>query len=430
MLELFAKLVFYAGTKLRNPSYFDALATLKKTDFYTRPALRSIQEKRLNDLLRFVFLHSPYHRSNLSSILGSEFKEIQLEDLHLLPIVSKGDLIQYNADIHTYKSYNFKKLFYSETSGTDGKALTFFKDERWDSYNRASIARGLNWHGVNPWERNGYLWGYSFSIITKLKTSLMDALLNRFRIFSYQEKDLNKFLYKLSKARYLSGYSSMIYEVAKLAEAKNVKLKLKLVKGTSEKIYDHYHSPVINAFGGKIVSEYGAAEAGIIAFECCYGAMHINEETCIVEEVDGEILVTNLLSYSFPIIRYKLGDMISLSDSSCKCGRHRKIISSVLGRVGKNIIGADGARFPSLTLYYVFKRLAVEHDIKLNYRAEQTEPGRLLIKIAESIDESIEKLLHEVCADYFRESLEIKIVHGVQIHTRKGKFKDFYSTLE
>lgn len=61
------------------------------------------------------------------------------------------------------------------------------------------------------------------------------------------------------------------------------------------------------AFGAKIISEYGAAESGLIAYECpeC-GNMHINMENVIVEESEGEIVVTNLLSRSFPIIRYKL----------------------------------------------------------------------------------------------------------------------------
>ena len=32
-----------------------------------------------------------------------------------------------------------------------------------------------------------------------------------------------------------------------------------MIKGTSEKIYDHYQEKVIKVFGRKIISEYGAA---------------------------------------------------------------------------------------------------------------------------------------------------------------------------
>ncbi|TOH87149.1 hypothetical protein, partial [Vibrio parahaemolyticus] len=76
----------------------------------------------------------------------------------------------------------------------------------------------------------------------------------------------------------------MIYEVAKLANKKNIQLSnIKFIKGTSEKIYDFYQDEVQRAFGQKIVSEYGSAESGIIAFECPYGNMHVNEECCVLE---------------------------------------------------------------------------------------------------------------------------------------------------
>src|SRR5690606_4032961 len=97
---------------------------------------------------------------------------------------------------------------------------------------------------------------------------------------------------------------------------------LKLVRGTSEKIFEKYQQEAVQAFGRRIVSEYGAAESGIIAFECAEGSMHVNMETCIVEVENGEILVTNLVSRSFPIIRYRLGDYIELdTHTKCLCGR-------------------------------------------------------------------------------------------------------------
>jgi phenylacetate-CoA ligase len=57
--------------------------------------------------------------------------------------------------------------------------------------------RGYAWHDVKPWERNGYLWGYNFSFKRKLKVRVLDELQNRFRLFSYDEKEIEKFLIKL-----------------------------------------------------------------------------------------------------------------------------------------------------------------------------------------------------------------------------------------
>ena len=70
----------------------------------------------------------------------------------------------------------------------------------------------------------------------------------------------------------------------------------------------------------------------------------------IVEEDENKIVVTNLLSKSFPIIRYKLGDYIKLKkpEFECPCGRKHRVIEEVLGRVGTNVIGIKND-YPSLT---------------------------------------------------------------------------------
>ena len=93
----------------------------------------------------------------------------------------------------------------------------------------------------------------------------------------------------------------MIYEVAKYINSLKVKPKfnLKLIKGTSETILPQYKTEIKNTFGIQIVSEYGATESGIIAFECPHGKLHINMEGVIVEEIDNEIVVTNLQMTSF-----------------------------------------------------------------------------------------------------------------------------------
>src|SRR5690606_11264256 len=151
------------------------------------------------------------------------------------------------------------------------------------------IFRGYSWYDIKPWERNGYFWGYNLDKSALIKIKILDFFQNRFRLFSYEDSEVLNFVKKLKKAKYLHGYSSMIYEVAKIINAKGLSAnyKLKMVKGTSEKIYDSYQKEVEKAFGLKIISEYGSAEGGLIAFECVEGNMHINVENVIVEVEDG-----------------------------------------------------------------------------------------------------------------------------------------------
>ena len=157
---------------------------------------------------------------------------------------------------------------------------------------------------MKPWDRNGYFWGFNFSKKEGLKTTVLDFLQNRFRLFNFKDKQLKMFVKKLSTSVYVHGYSSAIYETAKKINRQELKkpVHLKMVKGTSEKIFESYQSEIQQAFGQKMISEYGAAETGIIAFECPKGAMHINMEGVLVEEINDEIIVTNLQLNSFPII--------------------------------------------------------------------------------------------------------------------------------
>lgn len=230
---------------------------------------------------------------------------------------------------------------------------------------------------------------------------------------------------------YIEGYSSAIYEISKEINKSNldVNKQIKMIKGTSEKIYDKYQIEVKKAFGKKMISEYGAAEAGIIAFECPYGNMHITMENVIVEVINGEILVTNLLSKSFPIIRYRLGDAIRINKNiSCKCGMQHYIIQDILGRTGQKIVGIKES-YPSLVLYYIFKNLALEYGIILNYQVIQEKRGILKFNIEQKISKIEKEKLTKEIKKYFKEDIAFEIKDDLEIKSRDKKQKDFISFL-
>jgi phenylacetate-CoA ligase len=423
------KLIYSLGMRIRNNKIPDNLAFLKNSEKWDMQSLHEYQLTRLREILLHAYKNTEYYRLlfDKNNIDPEAIKD--LSDLKKIPALSKEQLLQ-NAPIIQNRIAG-EKHFYSETSGSTGRPLVFFRNADWDAWHRSSALRGYSWYGVSPWERNGYLWGYNFSFKRRIKTQLLDWLQNRFRMFSYDEHDISCFLTKLEKASYLEGYSSMIYELAKrINKAGALPMKnLKMIIGTSEKIFDLYQREVMNAFGRKMTSEYGAAEAGIIAFECPFGNMHMNMETVIVEEEENEILVTNLVSHSFPIIRYRLGDYISMDyETSCECGMQHYIIKDVLGRVGKVIYGRS-REYPSLTLYYVFKNLAMEHDIILNYQARQSVKSQLKLNIESLLTERERKLLIKEIDKYFHDDLDVDISDNVDLKSVQKKKVDFVSEL-
>ncbi|MFA5298160.1 MAG: phenylacetate--CoA ligase family protein [Lutibacter sp.] len=428
---MFSKLIFKIGQKLRNPSIISWFDFLKATEKWTEEELLAYQLKKLQKLVTVAYTHSPYYKNSFDA-LGIKPSDIQsLEGLKKLPIITKKELLVYNKDFHT--NLKFNKIFQANTSGTSGESLKFSREESADSFNRASIYRGYSWYGVNAWERNGYFWGYNFSKIEKLKMRILDGLQNRFRIFNYEEKELGLFTKKLKNAKYLHGYSSMVYEVAKIINAQNLKKpsNLKMVKGTSEKIIEAYQEEVQKAFGVKMINEYGAAETGIIAFECKSGNMHINMEGVIVEEIDHEIVVTNLQMHAFPVIRYKLGDYITLAPETkkCDCGLQHRIIEEVTGRIGHAVYGKIN-KYPSLYFYYIFKNLATKHALLLTYQVVQQEKGKLIFLIEQQLDEKERLLLKNEIAVYFKNDMESEIEFAQKIRIKGKKLRSFVSKIE
>lgn len=427
----FNKLIYTWGTRLRNPRLFAHFGELVSTDFLSREELDKISEERLSSLLKWAYRNSPFYKKAMEAIDFNPENGIDWTKFRQLPVVSKSDLINYNSDIQVNPA-SFEKIFYCESSGTSGQVLSFIRDENWDSFIRAAQLRGYSWYGIKPWDFNIYFWGYNLGFLKRLKLRLMDFLVNRYRIFNYDESSLKKLRKKARNASYIEGYSSMVYEMAKLIPSEGVSFpRLKMVKGTSEKIFPHYLAEVRRAFKLDMISEYGAAEAGIIAFECPKGTMHIVEEGVYVEVSESnEIIVTNLVSNSFPIIRYSLGDAVILGaqEEFCTCGRNHRVIKEVTGRVGKNILGKSNL-YPSLTLYYVFKNIFFQYHQSIDYQAIQYQKGELEIHTLKELSSAQKNWVLAETKNYFGADLDITFKVASTFRMEKGKLKDFISKI-
>lgn len=424
---LLSKVIFWCGAKKRNPTLFHQYRELKRSEHWSREQLGELQNQKLRDLIRLAYDKTEYYH-DLFDKNGLKPEDIQCaEDVKKLPILEKRDILQ---NTEAMRNRDCKYAFYSETSGSTGEPMVFYRSEQWDSAGRAAQMRGYSWYGVDPWEKNGYLWGHLYGSKYELKTRILDRLVNRFRMFSYDSDSIARFSKKLKGAAYLEGYSSMIYEVAKhVNESGEGPIHLKMVKGTSEKIFDSYQDEVRKAFGQKMISEYGAGESTLIAYECPCGNMHVVMENVIVEDYNGEILVTNLNSTSMPIIRYRLGDSVVIDrEKTCPCGMKHEIITDVLGRVGKTVYGESG-KYPSLTLYYIFKSFALKNGKTVNYQGVQRKKGELELHLDRDISALEKEEIHKECHNYFGEDIHVTLYPSDLVRDHTKKFQDFVSEI-
>ena len=217
-LSIFHKIFYITGVCLKNAEVIKKYRFLKKTEKWNRAQIEAYQLSQINKLLINAVSNSEYYKEKYKNI---DFRIDSLDDLKKLPTLSKFELLKFNTDIHTKTN---DKLIFSETSGSTGEPLIFYRNKEWDGGHRAAQLRGYSWHDIKPWNKNGYFWGYDFSNKSIIKIKFLDFLLNRHRIFSYKEKDIKKFTKKLKSSQYVEGYSSMIYEVAKSMNKKEQKI--------------------------------------------------------------------------------------------------------------------------------------------------------------------------------------------------------------
>ena len=125
--------------------------------------------------------------------------------------------------------------------------------------------------------------------------------------------------------------------------------------------------------------------------------------------------------------RYRLGDYVELqSTPNCRCGMAHPVIREVLGRVGKVIYGARQT-YPSLTLYYVFKNLAMSRNLVLNYQAIQRVKGKLDVAIDAALETEARRLVDAEFRKYFGDDLEVVLSDGVSLKSQERKKADFIS---
>ncbi|MDM0106966.1 phenylacetate--CoA ligase family protein [Variovorax sp. J22R24] len=184
------------------------------------------------------------------------------------------------------------------------------------------------------------------------------------------------------------------------------------------------------ALNCRVANSYGASEFLALASECRLGNLHLNSDWAILEAVDehgrevpaGEAgattLLTNLANHVQPLIRYDLGDRVTLHAAACACGSHHPVID-VLGRNDDSLqLGRPGDPMVRITPLAV--STVLEDDAGLfDFQLEQQGPCHLLLRTGlhgEAADASLRRARAVLSAFLVRQGAD-----GVHIHCRSGE---------
>jgi phenylacetate-CoA ligase len=87
--------------------------------------------------------------------------------------------------------------------------------------------------------------------------------------------------------------------------------------------------------GVRCVDHTGMTELGPTGVSCSQrDGVHLIESEFVFEEVEGELVATNLGRWGSPLVRYRTGDRVQLSREPCSCGSpFVKVVGGLRGRV-------------------------------------------------------------------------------------------------
>src|ERR1035438_2479361 len=106
-------------------------------------------------------------------------------------------------------------------------------------------------------------------------------------------------------------------------------LAVRLVKVA---LLEHQRRAIEEAFKTRVFDQYGQAEMQSFWYECEAGRMHAHPLAGITEILRpdgtpaalgemGEVVLTGLVNYAMPLVRYRVGDTARFATESCSCGR-------------------------------------------------------------------------------------------------------------
>lgn len=369
---LVARTLFRAQeAAVRRPT-FACLARLERSQWQTRADIEARQTQALNRFLHNAAQHSPWHAQRLRAAGLDEAVgqgQMQLADLSRLPTMNKRDARDH-VDQLVWRGAPGGVFPYT-TGGSSGEPLRFYFGRTRQAADAAGRLRARRWWGVNPGDREVYLWGAPVELnkTDRIKT-LRDRLVNQVLLnaFEMSAARMDEYLAVIQawQPRAIYGYASSLALLCAHAEARNFKFRipgLRVVSTTGEPLFPHQRELIERVMRVPVSVEYGARDAGLMALESPEHALLQMSETHIIEVLDaagnpaneGEAVITSLVSEAQPFIRYRTGDVVRRSNRSDLGGRGLHVLDAVVGRQTDFVVGADGRIMHALALIYVLR---------------------------------------------------------------------------
>jgi phenylacetate-CoA ligase len=327
------------------------LRSLEESQYWPRERILELQRERLKKLLVHAYENTGFYRKRFDDAGFNPYSFRHADELTVIPILTKEQIREHIGSL-VARNYLPADIHPAETGGTSEVKMRFFRDNKSLSMKEAAIYRFGRWAGWNFGDYMGLVWPahQDFMGYNTWKSRIRNEFYKRQVLFAaalIDDRACEGYLRQVEKKRptTILAFSSPIHELAKYMARQGIdNVRLKGLITTGEPLYDHQRKLAADMFHCDVLDSYRSREAGPMAQECeAHQGMHINAE-CLYLELDkkkqmagskgeaGSVIVTDLLNYGMPLIRYSMNDMAVMSDKSCPCGRNLPMIDKIVGR--------------------------------------------------------------------------------------------------
>lgn len=397
---------------------------LEKSQHFTPERLNDLQLTRLKTMLKHAYDNSPFYKKRFDEAGVSVDEVRDFLDISGIPPLTKED-IQNNKEELRAANIPESDLMPDRTGGSTGKPLQYYRDKRRMDYLRAAAMRHDRWANYQVGDKMAVIWGnrHDFSKGQAFKARMRNRLLDRKRVLDSSfvtEERMMEFAQTLREfqPKAILAYANSCALFARFLIDQGIcDIKVESIITSAEMLREGEREVIEEAFGGKVFNRYGCREMGVIATECEeHSGMHINAECAFVEFVrdgrpadigkNGDLLITDLLNFGMPFIRYRIEDVAIQTDRRCSCGRGLPLMEKVSGRVTDFLIARDGRRVSgaSLTIYLIANTPGVRQA-----QIVQELPSELNLRIVRGpdfTDDSIE-FLHMKVPEFFGHDMKL-----------------------
>lgn len=282
------------------------------------------------------------------------YQDVKLDDLNQVEILEKKDIIN---NLDKIKTISESVGIVSLTGGTTGASMKVIYTKK-DMQERFAILDHFRaQHGYRLGKKTAWFSGKNLITQRDIEKDICSHydFVNKIRFYStflINEKNFDVYWKSLNEFQpeFLVGFPSSVFEICQIAKSKGLKYtgKIKVFFPTAETVLAEHRQVISEVLGCKLVDQYASSEGAPFILECSAGNLHTHPLTGIFEVVDddlkparsGQMLVTSFTTHGTPLIRYQIGDSLTLADPSkqCSCGSIFPFVERIDGRTNDYIL--------------------------------------------------------------------------------------------